>query len=264
VAWFDEYLDFESGRAPGQLLQHFPADVWVVHLGLTQLHEWFRKSPDWSPRFVGRSAVVFVRRRQNTEAVPVEFTAHLEDIRNLQQALLLMQFALDVDRYDVARHIVEGLERSADHRQSPWTFRSRRLLDGLQAANDGARAQAVKWLSEIEPFFKGRASTTLSEVASAEAATLWQQDRWSEAINYALQARAVTPQSPFIRYNVAVMAWWSERQTAVPSGVPWRQELDTLIEMPGVSDPSWPRGMQQARAILSDLQTTKPQVYVSR
>ena len=136
------------------------------------------------------------------------------------------------------------------------------LIDGLDAAARGASAEAVRHLTEVEPLFRGIASKTLSEAASAEAAALWQRDQWHEALRYARTARAASPQSPFARHNVAVMAWWIERQTTAATGDPWKAELEALAAEPLSTNTTLNRGVQQARAILAQSQQDRPQVYV--
>lgn len=259
IDWFSDYLRFEQGIDPGALLTAYPADVFVVHFGLTTLNGWFRTSPDWHPVFAGRSAVVYARSGTTREAPPVEFTTQAGDIRNLQHGLWLMAFALDHGRRDVADTVVAGLERHpAMVGTSNHVAQARQLLRGLEAAAQRDHANAVSLLAPVASTFQGIAAKTLAESATFRAIDLWQNGQLDEAFRYGLQVQQVLPRAAYARYNVAVMAWWIEQRRPEVRTYAWRTELDTLMQLPTGDAPALASSIKQGRAILAGRRVEKP------
>jgi len=263
IDWFSDYLRLESGAATGALIGRHPTDVWVVHLGMPYLLRWFRESPEWQVEFVGRSAAVFVRRGRSRTAGRLQFSLGVSDMRDLQQALWLMTFALDIGRRDVAEAVVSGYAtRHARASDAPSLSRAQTLLAGLEAHSRGDHRAAVDGLRVAAPHFGGIANKLLAESASAEAEALWRQSRWAEGFQYELQALRAVPESPYLRHNVAVMAWWVEARGLASPGYAWRQEMQSLLSQRASAPPDLAQGLAQCEQILAGLQSASPQVYV--
>lgn len=265
IDWFSEYLQLESGVAGDTLLQRYPTDVWVVHLGLPHLLQRFRESPEWQTEFVGRSAAVFVRKGRSRAPGRTQFADGVTDIRNLQQALWLMTFALDIGRRDIAEAAVSGYAthhaRSGD---APSLSRAQTLLSALDAHSRGDRRAAIDALRVVAPHFGGVANKALAESASAEAEALWRQSRWAEALQLETAALQAVPDSLYVRHNVAVMSWWVETRGLGGSGYAWRQEMQALLNQRAAAAPDLLQGLAQCQQILAGTQVSAPQVYVLR
>jgi hypothetical protein len=256
--WFTAYLRFESGTDPQTVIQRHPVDIWVVHLGLSPLLQWFQQSPDWQPEFAGRSAVVFVRRGHTRTDGALRFTTRLEGMRNPQHAYWLALFALEQGHRDVAQRILDHYAGPADTGPLQQT---RLLLKAFQSLADGDRVSAIAGFRSVIPFFGHVAQVALAAVASAEADRHWQAARWREALHVQHVALDALPDSVFLRHNVAVMSWWIER-TGGGADYPWAAQLRLLVEHPPQGAADFETGRAQAAAILSGTRHIAPRLYV--
>jgi hypothetical protein len=257
--WFTDYLQFESGAATGSVVERFPVDVWVVHLGLAPVLQWFRTSPEWQPEFVGRSAVVFVRRGRSRTDGTLRFSEQTEGMRNPQQVWWLAIFALDVGRRDVAQRVIDSYGGSNDPGQLQ---QMRILLAALQALSTGDRVSAIAGLQRVAPTLGSAATATLAVAASLEADFHWQGGRWLEALHVQRLALASLPDSVFLQHNVAVMAWWIETSGGQVPDYPWRQELQRLAERPPEDAADFSFGRTQCAEILRGTRQLPPRLYV--
>lgn len=153
-------------------------------------------------------------------------------------------------------------DRHARAIDEPSLSRAQTLLSALEAHSRGDRRAAIDGLLVAAPHFGGIANKVLSESASAEADALWRQSRWVEGVQYELHALRAVPESPYLRYNAAVMSWWVESRGLGSAGYAWRQEMQSLLSQRASAPPDLAQGLAQCEQILAGLQSAAPQVYV--
>jgi hypothetical protein len=137
--WLNTYGAFHSGRSVGSFVREYPCEVWCIRYACRPVITWFMQSPDWKVAFYGASAAVFVKKDHPGMEGKPRAGEGIKEIRNIDQAILVLTFASTIHDWNHARVVSAGMKER---------FRCPNQKQKAQAAAD--------WLGRrIKAFYQG-------------------------------------------------------------------------------------------------------------
>jgi len=209
VQWFDRYLELENTTRIGEFLAKNQADVWCFGFVQRKLIAWFLESPNWVPAFYGACGAVFVRRDLATPEQKVRSGPGLDSIKNLNQGLLVLTFALNTQDWPGTERILAGMEKYfVLPSQREVVVGARSLQKGLVAFHGRRYDEAVQYLTASRKTLPEVSASLLKTCFTLQAANEWTKGDSMAALVKAQSALSLVPNDVQALYNVGVINWY--------------------------------------------------------
>jgi hypothetical protein len=240
-AWWTPYRLFETGMKVPEFIseERFKADLWCINYYHPKTITWFVNSPEWKTVFYDISSAVFVKKDVDVPASLPKRGSRIEDIRNLNQGLLVLQFTINVRDWDGTAVIMDSLRRNFRYGDNKESIEGAQVfLDGIKAyyARDYVRASEL-----LESSWKKKVIYNMALLVACHqhvAVEKWRNNEEVEALKYARKGLAVLPDEFISLYNAGVAEWYlaatkgvtvPEATEAPGAGAAGKQEGKTLL-----------------------------------
>lgn len=264
LSWYDDYRGFVLGKDKGSLLEKFPAQVWILRYGFNRAMENFLSSPDWRLVFFGPSAAVFIKSDMPILPGPAGISEEIDNIKNLDQALMTLQFTTLLGDYQTGKRVMAGMKKNFK-----WDIQKKKIvgaenyLEGMQLHYRGKYADAAKKLEisrKIKAIWNNTALANSYNQITRKAWAVGREDRAWRAANSALMVDITNAVN---LYNAGVVEWWLTRKgkSPFPQGKEnWQPKLKNFLAK--VNDnPKFPASAKQiASQILAGSYSQRPPI----
>jgi len=268
--WYAAYRAFEAGQSRELLALH-PCEAWCIQYRYHRPLKWLTNSPEWTPLFYGPVAVVFGRTDAAGKTAPPIRGPGIGRIRNLDQALLVLTFALNIGDSEGVRIIVDGMQaRFRWPAQRRVVAKAVNLVEGMRAYGAGDYETAAELLDPDKQHKLARTHIPCGKCWQHVAGRHWEKKDYQAALEASLRARELMPDDLLSVYNVAVARWMLARQAVDPearSGAPasapaWRADLALFVKR-ATGRPGIPRAsVAIAKSILAGTHQVRPPLLV--
>lgn len=216
--WWPPYRAFETGMKVQEFIQdkRFNADLWCMNYYHPRTITWFINSRDWTPVFYDISSAVFVRKDISLPAALEKRGTRIADIRNLNQGLLVLQFAMNIRDWEGAEIILDSMDgnlRTGKGREAIAGARS--FLAGIKAyhAKDYPVAVDNLWAAWENKNIFNKAILVIA--CQQVALQKWKAEEDLEALKFAVKGLRVLPDELVSLYNSGAAEWYLTVQKGV-------------------------------------------------
>lgn len=212
--WSNDYLNFLNGRDPEGFTRKFPFEVWCISYSYERVVDFFRYSPEWELAFYGPSAAVFVRK--DVVALPFQpqtpAAGGIENIRNLNQAIRVLKFAISINDLCAARKIAAGIEQNFKcPNQHNLVLACQQLVKGMVAYYRRDYKRSAEYLQLCQESKLLTNETALVKSYLYLTAKKYKSGDYRQALRYAQAAQAIAPDNLYAAFNAGVLCWYTER-----------------------------------------------------
>jgi len=209
--WWNLYRAFETGARVQEFIseERFKADIWCINYYHPKTITWFVNSPDWKTVFYDISSAIFVRKDVELPPSLPKRGTRIQDIRNMNQGLLALQFAINIRDWEGADTILASLKRSSRRGEDKKSVEGAELfLAGIKAyyARDYVRAAEL-----LETSWKKKVIYNMALLVGCYqhvAVEKWRTNEEVEALKYARKGLAAMPDELISLYNAGVAEWY--------------------------------------------------------
>jgi hypothetical protein len=206
--WIYDYVtSFVKGEAIDEFVGTMGADYWLITYKHLPILEWFGRSDQWSPAYVGPVGAVFVPTSEfsgktifSTRILGLNHKGQISKVLNA--AAVLGEMALAKKIPDIVKHNIDD----DDKYKEQYLRDIDSFLLGLEALSDQEFEVAANRFSKAQSIlYSLNRSATLYRYLASSA---WQQGDYTKARRWSIAAYDVLPDKTLLDiYNIALTDW---------------------------------------------------------
>lgn len=224
--WQQEYIDFIDGHGIEEGFKRFKAPVWCLNLRHKKVITWLNNSEKWRPVFYDASAAVFVEDQILLPPDAPWVAKNISGIRNLDQALNTVWFAVSIRDWESAKAIVETLDipfRTQGHKTTIKGLAA--YVKGMKAFSEGNHDDAVTHLTQAQRHEIKSGIKALNRSRNILGARAWDAGRDQEAYDHIMAAFRLNSEDPHTLFNAGVLAWYRGKMAVMNKKTPQKHTI---------------------------------------